>query len=513
MAHPLPLHAYRMGIDTHEEALVYMRKDCAICRAEGYTANTRLQIKAGERTLIATLNTVAEEILPLGKIGFSESAWEFLNLQTDQEILVLHVPQVYSLSALRKKIYGHSLNATEMSSIIRDIGNRLYSDIEIAGFLTACAGGRLNCSETIALTTTMVSNGNRLYWPEVERVFDKHCIGGLPGNRTTPIVVSIASAAGLVIPKTSSRAITSPAGTADTMEVLTDVDLPLEKLRKVITRTGACLAAGGEVGLSPTDDLLIRIERALNLDSEGQLVASVLSKKMAAGSTHVLIDIPVGPTAKVRDQEQAEKLALLFRNVASGLGLNVRCVVTDGTQAIGNGIGPAEEARDVLSVLRNEAHAPADLTERAVFLAGELLCMATGADRDQAQQQAREILQSGQAWQQFRKICDAQGGLRDIPVASHHIELRSTYAGRLRSMDNRRLARLAKVAGAPSSPEAGLRLRVKVGDMISEHQPVATLYAETSGELAYAREYYHQNRDLFNIAPMDLPLSNVEQLT
>ncbi|WP_295803534.1 thymidine phosphorylase family protein [uncultured Microbulbifer sp.] len=500
------MKAYRMGIDTHQEPVVYMRKDCAVCRAEGYTANTRLQIKAGECTLIATLNTVAEEILPRGSIGFSDSAWEFLDLKPGTPVLVHHAPEVHSLSALRKKIYGNSLNTLEISGIIHDIGRRLYSDIEIAGFLTACAGGRLSSAETIALTTAMVNNGNRLHWPEYERIFDKHCIGGLPGNRTTPIVVAIASAAGLIIPKTSSRAITSPAGTADTMEVLTNVDLPLLHLRNVITRTGACLAAGGEVGLSPTDDLLIRIERALNLDSEGQLVASVLSKKIAAGSTHILIDMPIGPTAKVRDREQAERLAALFQSVARGLGVTVRCVMTDGSEAIGWGIGPAEEARDVLSVLRNARDAPSDLTERALYLASQLLGMARDISDRQALQEAREILASGRAWQQFRKICEAQGGLKQIPTAGHHIELRSQRHGRLRSMDNRRLAHLAKVAGAPSSPEAGLRLRVKVGEMIHEHQPLATLYAETPGELAYAREYFHQNRDLFDVAVEELPV-------
>ena len=495
-----------MGIDTHEEPVVFMRKDCAICRAEGYTANTRLQIKAGKQTLIATLNIVAEKILPQGHIGFSDSAWEFLDLQDDALVHVHHAPLVASLSALRKKIYGHSLNALEVTSIIRDIGSRLYSDIEIASFLTACAGGRLNSAETITLTTAMIDNGNRLHWPDYERVFDKHCIGGLPGNRTTPIVVAIVSAAGLIIPKTSSRAITSPAGTADTMEVLTNVDLPLEQLRNVITRTGACLSAGGEVGLSPTDDLLIRIERALNLDSEGQLVASVLSKKIAAGSTHILIDIPVGATAKVRSPQQAARLESLFHSVAKGLGVEVRCVQTDGSQAIGEGIGPAEEARDVLSVLHNEANAPEDLKERALFLAAQLLCMASDVSEEQAYRNAREILTSGRALQQFLNICEAQGGLRDIPSASHHIELRSKWGGCLRSMDNRRLAHLAKVAGAPSSPEAGLRLRVKVGEKIEAGQTLATLLAQTPGELAYAREYYHQNRDLFDVAPVDTPV-------
>ncbi|WOX05080.1 thymidine phosphorylase family protein [Microbulbifer pacificus] len=511
MSRAMPQHAYKMGIATHQEPLVYMRTDCAICRAEGYTANTRLQIKAGSRTLIATLNTVAKEILPPGSIGFSDSAWEFLALTQGQAVTVHHAPQVHSLSALRKKIYGHTLDTGEITSIIRDISRHLYSDIEIAGFISACAGGRLNSAETTALTRAMAQIGNQLHWPEHERVFDKHCIGGLPGNRTTPIVVSIASAAGLIIPKTSSRAITSPAGTADTMEVLTNVDLSLDRLRKVITRTGACLAAGGKVGLSPTDDLLIRIERALDLDSEGQLVASVLSKKMAAGSTHILIDMPVGPTAKLRSQKQAEVLAELFRVVAEALGLNVRCVMTDGTQTIGNGIGPAEEARDVLSVLRNESTAPADLEARALYLAGQLLSMATGADEAQALQQAREILHSGQAWIQFRAICEAQGGLREVPIASHHIELRSEYAGKLRSMDNRRLAHLAKLAGAPSSPEAGLRLRVKVGDSVEALQPLATLYAETPGELAYAREYFHENRDLFELSPATSPLPATEK--
>ncbi|SEA29994.1 thymidine phosphorylase family protein [Microbulbifer marinus] len=493
------LHAFHLGIDTHEEAVVYMRSDCDICRAEGFTANTRLQIHAGEKNLIATLNIVSHSVLPPDFIGFSNSAWHYLRLQHGQLVRARHAPLVNSLSALRKKIYGHELNALEINGIIHDISRRLYSDIEIASFLTACAGGRLSLAEITALTRAMVHTGNQLHWPGKDRVFDKHCVGGLPGNRTSPIVIAIASAAGLMIPKTSSRAITSPAGTADTMDVLTEVDLTLEQLQKVVTETGACLAAGGKVGLSPTDDLLIRIERALDLDSEGQLVASVLSKKVAAGSNHILIDMPVGPTAKLRNLEQADQLAELFYGVAAALQLKVRCVITDGAQTIGYGIGPNEEARDVLAVLRNSADAPPDLTERALYLAGQLLSMHSGDSDTASLQQAREILYSGQAWQQFKRICDAQGGLKEIVEAPYHSELRATSEGRLLKMDNRRLAQLAKLAGAPSSAAAGLRLRVKVGASIVPGQPLATLYADSPGELAYAREYFRQNRDLFQI--------------
>ncbi|WP_323847206.1 thymidine phosphorylase family protein [Microbulbifer magnicolonia] len=493
------LRAFHMGIDTHEEPVVYMGSECDICRAEGFTANTRLQIHAGERSLIATLNIVSQTVLPTGTIGFSDSAWHYLDLLDGQPVRVRHAPLVSSLSALRKKIYGNELNALEINGIIRDIGHRLYADIEIASFLTACAGGRLSLAEITALTRAMVSSGNQLHWPGDGKVYDKHCVGGLPGNRTTPVIIAIVSAAGLMIPKTSSRAITSPAGTADTMEVLTEVDLSLAQLQKVVTETGACMAHGGRVGLSPTDDLLIRIERALDLDSEGQLVASVLSKKVAAGSNHILIDMPVGPTAKLRDRTQAKRLADLFYGVARALQLNVRCVLTDGTQAIGNGIGPTEEARDVLAVLCNRADAPADLAERSLFLAGQLLSMHSGAPDSAGLEQAREILYSGQAWQQFRRICEAQGGLKEIAEAPQHSELRATRDGRLLSMDNRRLAQLAKLAGAPSSPAAGLRLHVKVGASIVAGQPLATLYADSVGELAYARDYFRQNRDLFRI--------------
>jgi thymidine phosphorylase len=218
----------------------------------------------------------------------------------------------------------------------------------------------------------MVKVGDRLHWT-APHVADKHCIGGLPGNRTSMIVVPIIAAAGLVIPKTSSRAITSPAGTADAMETLTRVDLSIAEMRQVVEREGGCVVWGGAMQLSPADDILIGVERPLDFDSEGQLVASVLSKKIAAGSTHVVIDIPVGATAKLRTMEAAARLEARLWRVAEAFGLKVRIVRTDGAQPVGRGIGPALEARDVLAVLQNASGAPSDLAERAVDLSSRLL--------------------------------------------------------------------------------------------------------------------------------------------
>lgn len=184
--------------------------------------------------------------------------------------------------------------------------------------------------------------------------------GGLPGKRTTPIVVAIVASHGLVMPKTSSRAITSPAGTADTMETLAPVDLDLAAMRRAVEQEGACLVWGGSVRLSPADDILIRVERVLDIDAQGQLIASVLSKKIAAGSTHIVIDIPVGATAKVRTDDAAAELADQLTEVGRVFGVTVRCVITDGAQPVGRGIGPALEARDVLAALQGLPDAPND---------------------------------------------------------------------------------------------------------------------------------------------------------
>lgn len=499
MASIYSLKAIDMGIDTHQEPVVYMREDCHICRAEGFNANTRLLIKTESNDLIATLYVVKSGKLQHDQIGFSKIARQRLKVSQGQPVSVSHAPLVESLSAVRKKIYGHALSDSEIDSIVSDISKHKYTDIEIASFLSICAGSRLNTDEIIGLTRAMVESGKRLTWPDSERVFDKHCIGGLPGNRTTPLVVAIVSAAGLTIPKTSSRAITSPAGTADTLETLINVNLQLADIRQVVADTGACLAWGGAVNLSPADDLLIRIERALDLDGEGQLIASVLSKKIAAGSTHTIIDIPVGDTAKVRTQAEADRLAGLFTQVGNACGIHARCIITDGSRPIGSGIGPVEEARDLLAVLQCAPDGAEDLRTRALLLSAHLLDLAQQCGLENALQQATEFLDSGRAWAQFQRIAEAQGGLKSLPDATHQVVEKSHQSGVIQAIDNRKLSRLAKLAGAPVDPTAGLRLHANIGTRVLVGDPLFTLFSESTGESDYALAYYHDNPDIFQI--------------
>lgn len=492
------LKARRIGIDTHQEAVIYMREDCHVCRSEGFASQARVQVTARGNIIIATLQVVASSLLNDHEAGLSEVAWRRLCLREGDGVLVAHPPALDSLSQVRAKIYGKRLGRPAVRQIVDDVVAGRYADVHLAAFVTACAGDALDHEEMVALTEAMTLAGRRLDWGK-RPVADKHSVGGLPGNRTTPIVVAIVAACGLTILKTSSRAITSPAGTADTMETLAPVDLDLAAMRRVVERESGCLVWGGAVDLSPADDVLIRVERALDLDSEGQLVASVLSKKIAAGATHVLVDMPVGPTAKVRSVQDADRLAAALTSVGAVAGLQVRVVQTDGTQPIGTGVGPSLEARDVVRVLQNAPEAPAALGMKSIALAGALLEFVGYSTFGKGEEVAGAVLRDGRAWRKFVAICEAQGGLRVPPVAAYTRSVEAPRAGHIDRMDSRVLARIAKLAGAPSGKAAGLEIHVNLGALVRRGQPLYTVHAETAGELAYALEYVARHPDVIEI--------------
>jgi len=489
----------RLGIDTGDERVAFLRSDSPICRSEGFDARSRVELHLGDRKLVTMLDVVHGELLASDEVGLSESAWMALRPSPGDRVEFSHPAKVESLALVRSKIFGHELDGAQFDAIISDIALHRYASVELASFIVACADGRLTEQETVGLTRAMVKAGNRLSWPR-DIVMDKHCVGGLPGNRTTPIVVAIVTALGLMMPKTSSRAITSPAGTADVMEMLAPVALDVPAMRRVVEGTGGCVIWGGNVNFSPADDVLIRIERALEIDTEGQLVASVLSKKIAAGSTHVLIDIPVGSTAKIRSQEDAAVLSALMQRVGAHFGLHVCPVITDGRAPVGRGVGPALEARDVMAVLGRAPDAPADLRSRALALAATLIQLGGLADNaSEAERMATSTLDSGRAYRQFLAICDLQGGLRTPGVARCQHPVLASRHGLVTGFNNRQLATVAKLAGAPRAPLAGLTLECRLGDRVARGQPLFVLHAQTEGELAYALAYVARHPDIVEL--------------
>ncbi|MDE2405104.1 MAG: thymidine phosphorylase family protein [Sphingomonadales bacterium] len=478
----------RVAIDTHPDNTAFLLRSGNGYSAEQFQALRKIEIGDGACSLLATLAIVDDPaIVEPDTIGLGEQAFRRLGLPEGSEVTFRQAPVPPSLEHVRRKIDGYALEETEIAEIIRDIAAYRYSPMEISAFLVACAGF-MTTHETLSLTRAMADVGRRMRWPD-EIVVDKHCIGGIPGNRTSMVIVPIVAAHGLTMPKTSSRAITSPSGTADTMEVLAAVDLPEERLVEIVAREHAVLAWGGRVNLSPADDVLISVERPLRIDTFDQMVASILSKKIAAGSTHLLIDIPVGPTAKVHSMREAIKLRKLFEYVGHRLGLVLDIVFTDGSQPVGRGVGPVLEARDVMAVLRNEDDAPEDLRERALMLAGRILEFDPALPGGRGYARAIELLGSGAALAAMERLIDAQGRCAVIAeLGGHRFDVCTPRAGTVQAIDCRLIARLARLAGAPMDKGAGIDLMHKVGQKVRAGEVLYRIHAHSETGLAYARE-------------------------
>jgi thymidine phosphorylase len=467
----------RVQLDTGRENVAVMSRRSRALRPEVFRGFSRIEVRSGTKSILATLLITDDDTVVGGEdLGLAEPAFRRFGVAAGSLVTVTPAKPPASLDAVRSKILGGTLSPGQISAIIEDIAHFQYSDMEIAAFLVGCASF-MTTGELLALTQAMAKAGSQLHWDRPV-VVDKHSIGGIPGNRTSMIVVPIVAAHGLTIPKTSSRAITSPAGTADTMEVLARVDIGIEEMRDIVNACNGCLVWGGRVNLSPADDILISVERPLGIDTREQMVASIMSKKLAAGSNHLLIDIPAGPAAKVRSEWEAMRLRKLFEFVGDRLGIAVEVVVTDGRQPVGHGVGPVLEARDVMAVLDNQPDAPKDLTEKSLQLAARLLECDPQIRGGGGYARARELLESGAALKQMQRIIQAQGPSSAVAeLGSLSIDIVADKDGVLDGIDCLRLNRLARMAGAPVDKGAGISVFKKIGDLVDAGEPLYRIHA------------------------------------
>lgn len=498
----------RIAIDTYRENVAFLSRECPLYRAEKFQGLAKVEVSKNGRSILAVLNIVDDaSLLKSDELGLSEQSFRQLGCPEGETVSFAQASPPASHEAIRAKVLGHSLNAADFEAIIRDITSNRYSKMEIAAFLIASASF-LTTDEVLGLTRAMANVGNRLSWND-RPIVDKHCVGGIPGNRTSMIVVPIVAAHGLTIPKTSSRAITSPAGTADSMEVLARVEIDIDEMRDIVGRTKGCIVWGGHVNLAPADDILISVERPLGIDTREQLVASILSKKLSAGSTHLIIDIPMGPTAKVRTHADAIRLRKLFEFVGDQLGLTLNVEITDGTQPVGFGVGPALEARDVMRVLELHSDAPQDLRGRALLLAGYLLEFDPRLRGGKGHERARELLDSGAAAKKMHEIIDAQGGSPPVEVGKNIHTVVAACDGVVGAIDCYRIARLARVAGAPTDPGAGIDLFKKIGDPVHQGEPLYRIHAVHPTDFRFATEMAATDMG-YHLVSRDSPTSIVQ---
>ena len=453
----------------------------------GVHSSDRIKITSKNQEMIAIANTA--DYFPSNRIGLYRETVAALGVKEAETVNVELAPLPESLYNIRAKLHGERLREKDVLAIVQDVVERHLSTVEIAAFLTALSIHGLSTGETEALSRAMISTGKTLDFGKGP-ILDKHSVGGIPGDKTSMLVVPIVAAAGFTIPKTSSRAITSPAGTADRVETLCPVALSINEIYETVKKTGGCLVWGGSLELAPADDLFIQVEYPLGIDP--MLLPSILSKKKAIGATHVAIDIPTGMGAKIKTRQEAYTLASDFVDLGKRLGLNIQCALTFGDQPLGCSMGPALEAREALTTLMGGG--PPDLREKAVSLASMLFDMV-GVENPRGM--AEDMIDSGKALQKMRDIIAAQGGdpmvkPADLPVGKESTAVRSKEAGKVLWMSTDDLVRIARMAGTPKEKGAGVVLHAKLGDTVRKDGILFEIYSEKSSKLSAALELAEQ---------------------
>ncbi len=431
---------------------------------------------------------VSDEIVKPGEIGIFKDIASIHKMEEGDTIEVIHMDQPESIKFIKKKLDKGALTRDEIYSIVKEIMQDRLSEIETSAWITAAYINGFTDDEVISLANATVDSGEKLDLGK-HPIVDKHCIGGVAGNRTTMIIVPIIASAGLYMPKTSSRAITSSAGTADTMEVFADVTFNVDELRSMVLKTKGAIVWGGGMKLAPVDDKLIQIRHPLSLDPEGMLLASILGKKKSVGAEFAIIDIPVGRGVKVQYLERGNELAKHFLRVGEKLGIKLEALITDGAEPVGNGVGPGLECVDVLQVLNGQG--PDDLRHKSLIMAGKLLELCGKAEKNSGYMIAQDIIKSGKAMAKFREIIEIQGGNpkvkeSDIKIGQYSHTVNSDVAGSIFHIDNKTIAKIARIAGAPRDKGAGVLLHRVRGDRVEVGDKLFTIYAESEAMLDFS---------------------------
>lgn len=402
-----------------------------------------------------------------------------------------------ALKAIQKKLVGKKLSYKEIYAIMDEIANDRLGDVLTTYFAASGYSKGFTYDEIYYLTKAMIETGEKLEFKGI--VADKHSIGGLPGTRATMIVVPIIASAGFLIPKSSSRAITTPAGTADSMECIASVTFDEKEIYKIVEKTNGCIVWGGGFKIAPADDEIIQVEEPLALESFDKILVSVMAKKIAFGSNHVVIDIPYGKTMKIHHKEDAQNLARKFKYLANRFNIELKVLISQASQPAGFGIGPLLEARDALIVLEQKEERPIDLENKSLDLASELLTICLKDAHKSIIEESKKytsprdwaeyILSSGLAHQKMLQIIEAQKG--DSKVTSDDLKpgpkaksVKSDKSGEINSVNNRNLSIIAKVLGAPQDRRAGIYLHKRVGDKIKKDELLMDFYAEGDHRLS-----------------------------
>ncbi len=484
-------------IDIHEgeDLVVLINEEDA--REHGITSMDKVSLIYDDKEFVFDVN-LSDTFVQRWEVGIFEDIREKYEIKGGQLVTVSFTKNTSeSLDALKKGLTGKRLNQKEIFAIMKDISNNRFTDILTTYFSAMGFFFPSKDEDLYRMAKAMAETGEMLHFPGI--VADKHCMGGVPGNETTMIMIPLLTSLGIKMPKTFSKAITTPAATGECVSVLMDISFSKKEIEALVKKNNCCLVRGGGLDLAPADEKLIKVAYPLSMQSYSRTIVSIMAKKYAMGINHSLIDIPVWPSAKVPDMKTAKRLKQKYEYVGKKLGMKMHVEITDALQPIGAGIGAVLQVREVLRVLQQHPKRPMDLEKKAVYLCSkiiELVGMAKGKD---AMKLAYGQLISGKARAMMQKIISAQHG--DAKINSEKLELakmqkdiHAEKSGKVKYIDMKVVNVAARTLGSPLDLQAGLYLHKKLGDAVKKSEVIYTMYANDESKIRLAKEFLDEKK-------------------
>jgi AMP phosphorylase len=450
----------------------------------------------GEKMGLALFVDVTNSITPPGTIGLFEDFWNEIKIyeNTDVQVDILHDGDLRKIIA--KKLLGNKLEPEEIDKVILDIATGKANPVMTAYYVGAGYSPGFDFDEILYMTSSMANTGDKLKFDKM--TIDKHSVGGVAGKGLTPLIIPIISCLeDVIVPNTSSKAVTSASATADMLECIMDMSFSIEKLYEFINKQNCFMVWGGGLNLAPADDKIIRVQKQLGIESNDKLVSSIMAKKIAQGVTHVLFDIPVGTHTKIKTDKDAAEVEEIFIKIAKHFNINIEVHKRRIEGIDGFGVGPNIECREFLRIYEGDELASAEMLEEALVMSGKIIELAGQAPKSMGKAMALDIFRSGRAEEKFRKIVESQNGnpnikSTDLLIGSIQNDIRSTKDGTLKSINNTSIFSICKALGNPFVKHAGIYFYKKVGDDIKVGDVVATIYAGSDTRMDFAMKIANQ---------------------
>ncbi|HEX8844256.1 MAG TPA: thymidine phosphorylase [Pyrinomonadaceae bacterium] len=408
---------------------------------------------------------------------------------------------------IRKKRDGRSLTREEIEFFVDGVTRGQLADYQASALLMAIFLNGMSREETAWLTNAMLHSGEILDFSEIERPkVDKHSTGGV-GDKTSLILAPLVAACGASVPMISGRGLGHTGGTLDKLESIPGyrVHLELAEFRSVLKRVGFAMM-GQTAEIAPADKKLYALRDATaTVEAIPLIVASIMSKKLAAGLGALVLDVKTGSGAFMSDEKDATALARAL--VATGNSCDVRteALLTDMNQPLGRAVGHAIEVRECIDILRGEAgEAALPVKELSLELAARMVALSgLGTTLTEARAEVERALESGAALECFRQNVEAQGGdpsvcdepARLLPLTPHEVKVESTRNGFVARVDTAEIGfAIAEIGGGRVriediiDPAVGFAAEAKIGDEVKTGETLGLLYCRDEAQARTAGE-------------------------